>query len=240
MPRSWPGAGACGLLIVAIDRRGTQIRPLLEHSEEAAVVETKTGDLDAAFYAAIGPAITTGNAAPCRHARAAGPMGLAPRSRTGHPDRHCPGRAARRHSARRSRPWPVNRRLVQPCLADRPADRGGRSSVPSAPLRSDRRGRRSVISLPRKGGAPSSRRHRDSAQDPAYFCLPYSAAAGHAERPTGQQPSCPAACFLRCPASVPFVQLLTRMGLGRYEHFERAEPLSNAASRMSHCLRTSG
>jgi hypothetical protein len=69
------GAGACGLLIVAIDRRGTQISPLLEHAEEAAVVETKTGDLDAAFYAAIGPATTTGHAALCRHARAAGPMG---------------------------------------------------------------------------------------------------------------------------------------------------------------------
>ena len=69
------GAGACGLLIVAIDRRGTQISPLLEHAEEAAVIETKTGDLDAAFYAAIGPATTTGHAALCRHARAAGPMG---------------------------------------------------------------------------------------------------------------------------------------------------------------------
>ena len=69
------GAGASGLLIVAIDRRGTQISPLLEHSEEAAVVETKTGDLDAAFYAAIGPATTTRHAALCRHARAAGPMG---------------------------------------------------------------------------------------------------------------------------------------------------------------------
>jgi hypothetical protein len=70
------GAGACGLLIVAIDRRGTQISPLLEHAEEAAVVETKTGDLDAAFYAAIGPATTTGHAAAlCMHARAAGPMG---------------------------------------------------------------------------------------------------------------------------------------------------------------------
>jgi hypothetical protein len=69
------GAGACGLLIVAIDRRGTQISPLLEHAEEAAVVETKTGDLDAAFYAAIGPATTTRHAAQCRHARAAGPTG---------------------------------------------------------------------------------------------------------------------------------------------------------------------
>jgi len=67
------GAGACGLLIVAIDRRGTQISPLLEHAEEAAVVQTKTGDLDAAFYAAIGPATTTRHAAQCRHARAAGP-----------------------------------------------------------------------------------------------------------------------------------------------------------------------
>ena len=69
------GAGACGLLIVAIDRRGTQISPLLEHAEEAAVVQTKTGDLDAAFYAAIGPATTTRHAAQCRHARAAGPTG---------------------------------------------------------------------------------------------------------------------------------------------------------------------
>ena len=69
------GAGACGLLIVAIDRRGTQISPLLEHAEEAAVDQTKTGDLDAAFYAAIGPATTTRHAAQCRHARAAGPTG---------------------------------------------------------------------------------------------------------------------------------------------------------------------
>lgn len=69
------GAGACGLLIVAIDRRGTHISPLLEHAEEAAVVETKTGDLDAAFYVAIGHATTTGHAALCGYARAAGPMG---------------------------------------------------------------------------------------------------------------------------------------------------------------------
>ncbi len=69
-------AGECGLLIVAIDRRGTEIRPLLEHAEKAAVVETRTGDLDAAFYGALGVATTTtGHAAPCRYARATGPMG---------------------------------------------------------------------------------------------------------------------------------------------------------------------
>jgi hypothetical protein len=48
------GSGECGLLIVAIDRRGTEISPLLEQAEIAAVVETKTGDLDAAFYGALG------------------------------------------------------------------------------------------------------------------------------------------------------------------------------------------
>jgi hypothetical protein len=69
------GSGECGLLVVAIDRRGTEISPLLEQAEKAAVVETKTGDLDAAFYRALGAATTTGHAAPCRHARATGPMG---------------------------------------------------------------------------------------------------------------------------------------------------------------------
>ena len=69
------GSGECSLLIVEIDRRGTEISPLLEHAGKAAVVETKTGDLDAAFYGALGAATTTGHAAPCRHARATGPMG---------------------------------------------------------------------------------------------------------------------------------------------------------------------
>ena len=66
--------GECGLLIVAIDRRGTEISPLLEQAEKAAIVETKTGDLDAAFYGALGAATTTGHAALYRHARATDPM----------------------------------------------------------------------------------------------------------------------------------------------------------------------
>lgn len=69
-------SGECGLVIAAIDRRGTAISPLLEQAQKAAVVETRTGDLDAAFYSALGVATTTtGHAAPCRHARATGPMG---------------------------------------------------------------------------------------------------------------------------------------------------------------------
>ena len=41
------------LLIVAIDRRAIEISPLLEQAEIAAVVETKTGDMDAAFYGTL-------------------------------------------------------------------------------------------------------------------------------------------------------------------------------------------
>ncbi len=72
------GFGECGLLIVAIDRRGAEISPLLEQAEKAAVVETKTGDLDAAFYGALAAATTTGHAAPYRHARVTGPMRAGP------------------------------------------------------------------------------------------------------------------------------------------------------------------
>ena len=68
------GFGEYGLLIVAIDRRGTEISPLLEQAEKAAVVETKTGDLDAAFYGALGALATTGRAEPYRYARATEPM----------------------------------------------------------------------------------------------------------------------------------------------------------------------
>ena len=69
------GSGESGLLIVAIDRRGIEISPLLEQAEKAAVIETKTGDLDAAFYGAFeAGTTTTGHAAPCRHARATGPI----------------------------------------------------------------------------------------------------------------------------------------------------------------------
>jgi hypothetical protein len=62
------GFGECRLLVVAIDRRGTEIGPLLEQAEKAVVVETRTGDLDAAFYAALGAAAAaTGHAALGRH-----------------------------------------------------------------------------------------------------------------------------------------------------------------------------
>jgi hypothetical protein len=49
-----------GLVIIAIDRRVTEISPLLKHAVETAVVQTKTGDLDAVFYGAFDatPAIT--------------------------------------------------------------------------------------------------------------------------------------------------------------------------------------
>jgi len=46
-------SGASGLLLVAIDRKGNEISPLLERAEKAVVVATKTGDLDAAFYGAL-------------------------------------------------------------------------------------------------------------------------------------------------------------------------------------------
>lgn len=64
------GCRECGLLIAAIDRRGAEISRLLEQAEKAVVVESKTGDLDAAFYGALGAA--TGHAALYRHARATG------------------------------------------------------------------------------------------------------------------------------------------------------------------------
>jgi hypothetical protein len=67
-------SGECGLLIVAIDRKAAEIGPLLEQAQKATVVATRTGDMDAAFYAALGAATTTGHAALCRHARATGPM----------------------------------------------------------------------------------------------------------------------------------------------------------------------
>ncbi len=46
-------SGASSLVLVAIDRKGVEISPLLEQAEKAVVVETKTGDLDAAFYGAL-------------------------------------------------------------------------------------------------------------------------------------------------------------------------------------------
>jgi len=46
-------SGQSSLLIVAIDRKGIEISPLLAQAEKAVVAETKTGDLDAAFYGAL-------------------------------------------------------------------------------------------------------------------------------------------------------------------------------------------
>jgi uncharacterized membrane protein len=42
-------SGDSGLLIVAVNHKGTDITPLLENAENKTVIETKAGDLDAAF-----------------------------------------------------------------------------------------------------------------------------------------------------------------------------------------------
>jgi uncharacterized membrane protein len=42
-------SGESGLLIVAVNHKGTDIAPLLENAEKKAVIETRAGDLDAAF-----------------------------------------------------------------------------------------------------------------------------------------------------------------------------------------------
>ena len=42
-------SGESGLLIVAVNHKGTDIAPLLENAEKKTVIETKAGDLDAAF-----------------------------------------------------------------------------------------------------------------------------------------------------------------------------------------------
>jgi hypothetical protein len=41
--------GESGLLIIAVNRKGTDIAPLLENAEKKTVIETKAGNLDAAF-----------------------------------------------------------------------------------------------------------------------------------------------------------------------------------------------
>ena len=42
-------SGKSGLLIIAVNHKGTDIAPLLENAEKKTVIETKAGDLDAAF-----------------------------------------------------------------------------------------------------------------------------------------------------------------------------------------------
>ena len=42
-------SGESGLLIIAVNHKGTDIAPLLENAEKKTVIETKAGDLDAAF-----------------------------------------------------------------------------------------------------------------------------------------------------------------------------------------------
>jgi uncharacterized membrane protein len=42
-------SGESGLLIIAVNHKGTDIAPLLENAESKTVIETQAGDLDAAF-----------------------------------------------------------------------------------------------------------------------------------------------------------------------------------------------
>jgi uncharacterized membrane protein len=42
-------SGESGLLIIAVNHKGTDITPLLENAEKKTVIETQAGDLDAAF-----------------------------------------------------------------------------------------------------------------------------------------------------------------------------------------------
>jgi hypothetical protein len=47
------GSGESGLLVVAIDRKDSEISPLFKQAEKTVVIQAKTGDLDAAFYGAL-------------------------------------------------------------------------------------------------------------------------------------------------------------------------------------------
>jgi hypothetical protein len=47
------GSGESALLVVAIDRKDSEISPLFKQAEKTVVIEAKTGDLDAAFYGAL-------------------------------------------------------------------------------------------------------------------------------------------------------------------------------------------
>lgn len=46
-------SGESGLLVVAIDRKHSEISPLFKQAEKTVVIQAKTGDLDAAFYGAL-------------------------------------------------------------------------------------------------------------------------------------------------------------------------------------------
>jgi hypothetical protein len=46
-------SGESGLLIVAVNQKGTDIKPLLTNAERSVVVDTKAGDLDKAFADAV-------------------------------------------------------------------------------------------------------------------------------------------------------------------------------------------
>jgi uncharacterized membrane protein len=46
-------AGQSGLLIVAVNHKGTDIAPLLDKAEKKTVIETTAGDLDAAFESGL-------------------------------------------------------------------------------------------------------------------------------------------------------------------------------------------
>jgi uncharacterized membrane protein len=49
-------AGEAGLLVIAVNRKGSDITPLLANAENSVVVETVAGDLDAAFEGALAKA----------------------------------------------------------------------------------------------------------------------------------------------------------------------------------------
>ena len=42
-------SGESGLLLIAVNHKGTDVAPLLENAEKKTVIETRAGDLDAAF-----------------------------------------------------------------------------------------------------------------------------------------------------------------------------------------------
>jgi hypothetical protein len=46
-------SGESGLLVVAIDRKDSEISPLFKQAEKTVVIQGKTGDLDAAFYGVL-------------------------------------------------------------------------------------------------------------------------------------------------------------------------------------------
>jgi uncharacterized membrane protein len=49
-------AGEAGLLVIAVNRKGTDITPLLVNAEGSVIIETVAGDLDAAFELALAKA----------------------------------------------------------------------------------------------------------------------------------------------------------------------------------------